>query len=264
MSGTYRDVDAAGDVDGAVDWQERVDAWPAIAAYKRRVDELCQDHQPVLDVGAGPGLDAQRTGALVVDRSRAMARRGRRHGVAYVLGDAMQLPVATASVGAVRCDRTVQHLDDPAAAVDELARCIRPGGRLVIADPDQQTLTISVPGAPPELVARIRRRRRDVGYRNGTYVSALPARLAERGCTDITVDAFPLVLRDPDDAFGIATWAHHWRFAADDASRWSQAVEASRDGGFLYAVTYFVVSASVASPRASPAPGQARSASPPR
>jgi SAM-dependent methyltransferase len=118
--------------------------------------------------------------------------------------------VADASTGAIRCDRVLQHLDDPHGAVVELTRCLRPGGRLVVADPDQQTLSIEVPGAPHELVDRVRRLRRDVGYRNGTYVSSLPGWLLALGYDDVTVDAFPLVLRDPDDAFGIATWVAYW------------------------------------------------------
>lgn len=242
MSDTYGDVDAADDVAGAIAWQERVDAWPAIAAYKRRMDERCGPAGPVLDVGAGPGLDARRIGAVALDRSRAMARRGV---VPSIVGDALALPVASGSLGAVRADRVLQHLDAPAGAVAEMVRCLHPGGRIVVCDPDQETLRIAVPGVPDDLVERVRRLRRDVGYRSGTYVTALPDWLADLGCTDVTVEPFPLVLDDPDDAFGLAGWPRYWAdrhgFTPDECALWADAVADARHAGFRYALDYVVV-----------------------
>jgi SAM-dependent methyltransferase len=211
------------------------------------MDELCRGLTPVVDVGAGPGLDALRLGAIAIDSSRAMAARGRQLGVAYVLADLHRLPLPSESVGALRCDRVIQHTPNPEAAVRELARCIRPGGRLVVADPDQQTLSITVPGADPVLVDRVRQLRRDVGYRNGTYVSGLAALLVALGFVDVTVDAFPLLLRDPDDAFGIATWLDQWGerygFTRQQATDWARTVRSAGPRGFLYALTYLVVTA---------------------
>jgi SAM-dependent methyltransferase len=209
--------------------------------------DLCDGFAPAVDVGAGPGLDARRIGAVAFDASRTMARRGREYGVPYAVGDAVHLPIPTGAAGCCRCDRVLQHLDDPRRGVLEMTRCLRPGGRLVICDPDQQTLTIAVPGLPDELVERVRRLRRDVGYRNGTYVSALPGWLVALGFTGLTVDAFPLVLHDPDDAFGIAGWPRYWAdrhgFTPAEGEQWDRGVGSARHRGFLYAVTYFVVSA---------------------
>ena len=246
MSDTYADVDGAAAVAEAIAWQERLATWEPIAAYKRHMDELTAVAGAVLDVGGGPGLDAARVGAVVVDRSLAMARHGRTRGVPYAVGDACRLPIATASVAAVRCDRVLQHLDDPRPAVAELARCLRPGGRLAVADPDQTTLEIDVPGAPQPLVERVRTLRRDVGYRSGTYISALPATLPALGFVDVAVRRFELVLDDPDDAFGIASWVDHWAahgFTPADDERWRAAVAGSAIAGFRYAVTYVVVGA---------------------
>ena len=77
VSDTYAAVDSSSDVDEAIEWQERIDRWPAVAEYKHKMDRIVGDATPVIDVGAGPGLDAARTGAIGLDASLAMARRAR-------------------------------------------------------------------------------------------------------------------------------------------------------------------------------------------
>ena len=54
-------------------------------------------------------------------------------------GDAVSLPFRDASVDAVRCERVFQHLPDPEAAVAEMVRVLRPGGRVVLMDSDWGT-----------------------------------------------------------------------------------------------------------------------------
>lgn len=70
--------------------------------------------------------------------------------------------------------------------------------------------------------------------------------LAALDFTEVTVNAFPLVLQDSDEAFGIATWVGSWGaqqgFTMNEARLWSRAVQSSTRNGFLFAVTYFVVS----------------------
>jgi SAM-dependent methyltransferase len=57
-------------------------------------------------------------------------------------GDAAALPVEAASVDRARIDRVLQHVDDPARVLAEIARVLRPGGRVALADPDWDTLAI--------------------------------------------------------------------------------------------------------------------------
>jgi Methyltransferase domain len=185
-------------------------------------------------------------GGIAVDASVTMAVAARGAGVPVVVGDAHWLPVRSRSVEAAFADRVISHLRRPDAALIEMVRTVQLGGRTVVADADQQSLVIRVPGVPDPTVERVRRLRRDVGYRHGCLVTALPAMFERLGLTEITIDAFPLVLRDPDDAFGIATWVDQWRtnggFDAEDDRRWRGAIAGARDAGFVYAVTYFVVS----------------------
>jgi SAM-dependent methyltransferase len=240
MSSTYSNVDGSRDVAAALDWQDRIDAWPAIRAYKQRTYELIGAARPILDVGSGTGFDASSLNAVGVDRSRAMCERARTRDVSCTLGDAARLPIRTAGMAAVRCDRVLQHVADPDAAIAEFARVTQPGGRIVVADPDQDTLVLSVPGAPDALVAELRRRRRDDGFVNGSLAHALPERFVAHGLRDVTVDAFPLVLTNPDDAFGLPTWPTFWGI---DAPAWDDAMARARtEPGFVYALLYFVVS----------------------
>jgi SAM-dependent methyltransferase len=244
MSDTYSAVDASHDIGDAIEWQERIDQWPSIASYKATMDRHIGGAAPTLEIGAGPGLDAARTGALGLDLSRAMAARARSRGVPIVVGDAHRLPIADRSLAAVRADRVLQHLEDPERTLEEMVRVLRPGGLIAVADPDQETLSITVPGVPDRITSTIRRLRQDVGYRNGRIASAVPSLLAAMDLTDIRVEASALVLTDPKLAFGLPGWVAYWAeeagFDTADDRLWRHQLASSANAGFVYAVTYLV------------------------
>jgi hypothetical protein len=124
-----------------------------------------------------------------------------------------------------------------------MVRVCRRGGWVVVADPDQETLSITVPGIPQGMADRIKRLRRDVGYRNGRLVATLPATLTELGLTDVSVDAFPVVLTKAEDAFGLRGWPRLWReqggFSEEEIDAWERATSKP----VLYSLLYFVVAA---------------------
>lgn len=96
--------------------------------------ELLREHtdlrdRTVLDVGAGPSEFARAFRAegaryLPLDRDPAVAsvRDG------GVVGDAVALPMADASVDVVFSSNMWEHVPDPSAVADELLRVTRPGG----------------------------------------------------------------------------------------------------------------------------------------
>lgn len=100
--------------------------------------------QRVLDVATGPAgvalAVAARTDARVVgvDLDEGMLRQGVRNvaasgrsgQVSLVVGRAEQLPFPDECFDAVSFSYLLRYVDDPAATVAELARCLRPGGTM--------------------------------------------------------------------------------------------------------------------------------------
>jgi demethylmenaquinone methyltransferase / 2-methoxy-6-polyprenyl-1,4-benzoquinol methylase len=121
------------------------------------VDEVApKAGERVLDVATGTGMVAaelrRRADCRVVgvDQSAEMlgaakARfAGENSGVELVQGQAEQLPFADASFDAVTFTYLLRYVDDPAATMRELARVVRPGGRVASLEF----------GVPPWLPAR--------------------------------------------------------------------------------------------------------------
>jgi len=52
-----------------------------------------------------------------------------------VVGSALQLPFRSDAAGAVLCNEVLEHLRDPSAAVREIHRVLRPGGRVYVTVP---------------------------------------------------------------------------------------------------------------------------------
>jgi SAM-dependent methyltransferase len=73
--------------------------------------------------------------------------------VEFVDGDAGALPFEGESVDVLRCERVLQHVTDPAGAVKEMARVLRPGGRIVLIDTDWSTAIVHP--ADPDVLKRM-------------------------------------------------------------------------------------------------------------
>jgi ubiquinone/menaquinone biosynthesis C-methylase UbiE/DNA-binding transcriptional ArsR family regulator len=100
----------------------------------------------VADLGAGEGsfalLLAQRavrviavdTSARMIEVAREEAQRNGVKNVDYRLGDMEELPIANAEVDVVFFSQSLHHALHPARALEEAARILTPGGRIVILD----------------------------------------------------------------------------------------------------------------------------------
>ncbi len=211
---------AASDVGFALRFFDAGNALPAIRRLKPiMLDQLAlQRGLSVLEIGCGAGEDARaiarRVGphghvlgidaspGIVAEATRRMD--GRNLAVEFRVGDAFALDLADASIDRCRMERVLMHVDgDPAAAVREIARVLRPGGRVVLFDLDWDALVID--GAERGLTRRIVRSYSD-GVRNGWVGSALPRLVRDAGLTDVTT--IPYAIELPFDFFGWIVSGH--------------------------------------------------------
>jgi demethylmenaquinone methyltransferase/2-methoxy-6-polyprenyl-1,4-benzoquinol methylase len=110
----------------------------------RRATRLALDLRPgerVLDLGAGTGVSTEelaRSGAYAVgaDLSLGMLAAGHRSRptVPLLAADALRLPFDDDAFDAVTISFALRNIVDSAAALREMARVTRPGGRLVVCE----------------------------------------------------------------------------------------------------------------------------------
>lgn len=156
----FGDVDTSGVAPHLIRYLEEVAALPEVREVHDRVNAIL-DAQPgerVLEVGCGLGADARELaervrpdGAVVaIDLSQAMVdaareRHDERLPVTYDRGDVMALAYDDASFDVVRVERVLQHVPDADLACREMARVLKPGGRLLAYDTDWGSLSIDIP-----------------------------------------------------------------------------------------------------------------------
>jgi SAM-dependent methyltransferase len=98
----------------------------------------------VLDIACGEGYGAaalQRAGAssvVGVDISADICRHAReRYGIDARPGPAESIPLPDESVDVVVSFETIEHVPDPLRFLDECARVLVPGGRLIVSTPNK-------------------------------------------------------------------------------------------------------------------------------
>jgi SAM-dependent methyltransferase len=257
--GGFSDVDATGEPGGYAGYLDAVRDVGAVAEWKERSFALLEPRPGavLLDVGCGTGDDVRALTARLapggraigIDASAAMIdearRRGTAGGVELRVGDATRLDLPDDTVDGARTERTLQHLERPEAAVAELARVVRPGGRVVLAEPDWGTLVVD-PGDPALVGALARSAAERV--RSGTVGRRLRGMLVAAGLADVGVAARALLVTDVvrsrllfdlDGALERAVAAG--RVARGDADSWrSDFDRAAEEGCHLVAMTAFM------------------------
>jgi ubiquinone/menaquinone biosynthesis C-methylase UbiE len=263
MSNLQRGFQQAGGpaLDGAlVRWLEHADALPSIQAIKHCMLALgpIGAGDSVLDVGCGIGLEtarlAERTGptgrVAGVDTNAAMvaeaSRRARNRGVPveYKVMGARRLEFAEGAFDLCRAERVLRYVEGPERAVQEMARVVHPGGRVVVFDFDSDATVIDAPDLP--LVRRIREVL-DAAVPNCWMGRQLPRLFREAGLVDIA--AVPQVVMLPSlDSYrrlvhgSLDAAVQSGNLAADDLARWWSDLERTdREGGILAANLGFVV-----------------------
>ncbi|MGW2745112.1 methyltransferase domain-containing protein [Streptomyces sp. NPDC001450] len=227
-------------------------------SYKRRMlDELdVRAGHRVLDLGCGPGTDLQPLAQAVTsagavfgfdhDQNMVDAARARTAGQAVVdvrHADIHDLPMADHTADRARTDRVLQHVADPLAALGEIRRVLRPGGRLVMGEPDWETLAVDHPDS--DLTRAYTRHVAEQVVRNAGIGRQLARLAAESGFTVPTVIPVTPVFRDVQAADKILGLERTTRRAAEAGYFSDQAAKAwlshLRHGPFFAAVTFYIV-----------------------
>jgi ubiquinone/menaquinone biosynthesis C-methylase UbiE len=245
-----------------VGYLDRLAATDNARSYKRLALDLLElrPGQTVLDLGCGPATDlpalaeavtanGAATGTVIgVDNSPEMAAHARARTaelptVTVVMGDIHAIPLPSARADRARTDRLLQHVEDPPRALAEVRRVLRPGGRLVMAEPDWDSLAVDHPDI--DTSRAYTRHIADRIVRNGVIGRQLPRLAAKAGFTVPNVTPVTTVFRDAreaDQALGLQRNTER-AVAADylDAGAARQWLDDLAAGPFLASVTLYVV-----------------------
>ncbi|WP_036283779.1 methyltransferase domain-containing protein [Methylocystis sp. ATCC 49242] len=126
---------------------------PFFRAYKANTWDALEitGKKRILDVACGVGFDVIEMAKLFpqaefvgVDRSEsflgvARSRAAHLPNASFFSGDAVRLSFPDDSFHAARIDRSLQHMTSPLAAIEEMIRVTRSGGRIVASEPDWGT-----------------------------------------------------------------------------------------------------------------------------
>ncbi|ARN82704.1 methyltransferase domain-containing protein [Methylocystis bryophila] len=129
---------------------------PFFRAYKSHswASLKIEPGQTILDVACGTGSDliqlADRypeTNFIGVERSEsflavAKERAGSRANLQFLPGDAHKIPLEDRRAHGARIDRSLQHVEAPAAVMKEMARVTKIGGHIVACEPDWETFVL--------------------------------------------------------------------------------------------------------------------------
>jgi len=162
--GMFTTVDALPDPGVFIDLLDRIQNAPVVReARMEAVEALAlRAGERVLDLGCGTGDHTREIAPLVVpggqvvgvDFSHAMVAEARRRQaeretpVAFEQGDAQRLRFEDGVFDAGRTERMLCHLPDARAALAEMVRVLRPGGRIAVIDGDLAGLMIDHPDRP--------------------------------------------------------------------------------------------------------------------
>ena len=110
--------------------------------FRKRVLQIINPDSYLLDVGAGAGIivamnfrgECQRVCGVDLDH-RVLDNPFLDHGQ---ISNARKLPYSDASFDVVIADNVMEHLDHPEEVFSEIARVLRPGGKLLFKTPNRR------------------------------------------------------------------------------------------------------------------------------
>jgi ubiquinone/menaquinone biosynthesis C-methylase UbiE len=255
----FTTVDHSADPDFFLHFLDEANKQPGAIAWKPSILQglRLQPDMRVLEVGCGMGADAFEMAALIapggsvtgVDFSESLIAEAVRRAdsrplpVTFEVGDAQALRFADGSFDAVRTERMLMHVPDPSRALAEMARVLRPGGRMAVHDFDWETQFCDSPYK--DTTRKIALSVCD-GLKNGWIGRCLPRLFREVGMTDVSVSFHTITVTY--DFLQLLLGGHVARAVgrgvlseAEADLWWTHLARANAEGTFLYGFTAFIV-----------------------
>jgi ubiquinone/menaquinone biosynthesis C-methylase UbiE len=238
-----------------VDYLDTATAQDEMQRYKRRTYQLLglTSGSRILDIGCGTGDDALAMASLVGEQGKVTGldygqplieearRRAESAGLAveFTAGDVHALDFPDDSFDGCRADRVFMHLRDREKALSEMVRVTKPGGRIVVREPDWDTLIVDSPDK--DLTRSILDRHFDRVILNGWAGRELFRQFRLAGLDSVEIaDTSTLVLTDFATANGFYGLEAAAKAMGEAANGWIEGLKrADRDGIFFSAVTGF-------------------------
>lgn len=188
-----------------------LNALPFFRTYKSHTwDALnIRDGARFLDVACGIGFDViemarrfPKAEFIGVDVSAAFLEIARRRAgdlpnVSFRQADAAALPFPEHHFDGVRIDRSLQHIAAPIGVIRDMVRVTRPGGRIVVAEPDWGTYAVYNGDAKASIAIAEQWMRSFINPHIGRELSQL---LADAGVEEINCAASTVTVTNFDDA----------------------------------------------------------------
>jgi ubiquinone/menaquinone biosynthesis C-methylase UbiE len=214
----FGNVDASNDPNYFVDYLEHTRHSTDLQTIKQRSYALLKVEagMQMLDVGCGLGDDVYALAQFVgpqgrvvgIDNSQKLLDEAAKNPlretlpVEFVLGDGQRLPFEDGTFDACRTERVLQHCEDPALMVTEMARVVRPGSLVQAIDIDFDTAITHFQDV--ELSRKLTKVRFEL-VRNGWIGRRLTSLFQYADLTDIHVEAHVVCITDVN-AMNVTDW----------------------------------------------------------
>jgi len=205
----FAGVDHTDNPDYYVGYLDTATSLDFMQRFKRQSYEAmgAQPGMRLLDVGCGTGDDVRALSAIVgpggsvvgFDNSEKMVGEARKRAeglylpVEFRVGNAAHLDFEDNSFDACRAERILIHVDDPRAVLAEMVRVTKPGGCIVTADADWDTIILDAPDR--DLTRKVLDLVSD-GIHNSWIARQVPAIMKQMGLQEISTGATNLFMHD--------------------------------------------------------------------